>query len=108
MEYNKLREEKLMENKMKMEEKLHKISEQSVGQEIPMDTFVTQVSAGREMNDIYLKHPGNESSEDEEGAEEKIVSNADEEQEEQNFKSFMDRHKQQQEENLTTRVEEEK
>lgn len=34
--------------------------------------LVTSISAGREIADIYLKHPANESSDDSEGEEEVI------------------------------------
>lgn len=65
-EYDKLREEKLAELKRKDEEQLAKVTQQDKGQEVPL---INELSSGRERADIYLKHPGNESSEDEEGHE---------------------------------------
>ena len=57
--------------------------------------MINEISSGREISDIYLKHPGNESSEDEEGTENQPMCPGDEEAEEQNFKTFVQRHKQQ-------------
>jgi len=38
------------------------------------DSLVSEISAGRELSDIYLRHPANESSEDEEGTENEAVT----------------------------------
>lgn len=51
--------------------------------------FQKKVSTGRELTDIYLKHPGNESSEDEEGMEEEYVPANSNETEESDFESFV-------------------
>lgn len=57
-----------------------------------MASFITEISSGRELSDIYLKHPGNESSEDEDGTEEQPVANGDNEKEEQDFSMFVSEH----------------
>lgn len=33
------------------------------------DSLISEVPAGRELSDVYLRHPGNESSTDSEGEE---------------------------------------
>lgn len=63
--------------------------------------LITHLPSGRELSDIYLKHPGNEDSEDDEGTEEKPVGATDEEMEEQNFTSFVSRHKEIQQDKKT-------
>lgn len=93
-EYDKLRLEKLAEQKQKDEEQLVKVTQQSKGQEVPL---INELSSGRERADIYLKHPGNESSEDEEGHEDDTpVCPGDDEAEEANFTSFVKKHKEMQ------------
>ncbi|XP_058457949.1 GPN-loop GTPase 1 [Malaya genurostris] len=91
VEYNLLRAEKQAELERMEEEKLSKISQQGKGQEIAL---VSELSSGRERAEIYLKHPGNESSEDEEGHEDEApVCPGDDEAEEANFSSFVRKHK---------------
>lgn len=51
--------------------------------------FRYQAPEKRDTSEIWLKHPGNESSEDEEGTEE--VRTGDDEMEETDFKSFVDK-----------------
>lgn len=92
VEYEKLRKEKLETEKKTTEDELTKAG-QTTSFEVNVAPLLTEVHSGREMSDIYLKHPGNESSEDEEGTEEKFVANGDDEMEEQNFKSFVQKHK---------------
>ena len=77
--------------KEQLERAAQKVSGESV-------TFVSTVSSGREISDIYLKHAGNESSEDEEGTENafKIEEDEDEEKEAESFKNFLNRHKMEQ------------
>lgn len=58
------------------------------GTEIPMSNFITEISSGRDLTDIYLKHPANESSEDEDGTAD-VVANGDVEKEEECFNQFM-------------------
>lgn len=89
MEYEKLRQEKLAEQAKSAEERLNEIkSKTKVGTEIPMASFITEVSSGRDLTDIYLKHPANESSDDEDGTED-VVGNGDVEKEEECFNQFM-------------------
>lgn len=101
MEYDKLREEKQKEAKKAEEEKLKSIAvKDAMGKEVPMSSLVDEVPVGRELTDIYLKHPGNESSEDEEGTEEDPVKFADDEMDEQNFNEFIEKRKAQQNEKV--------
>lgn len=37
---------------------------------MPSKNFISEVWSGKDLTDVYLKHPANESSEDEEGEEE--------------------------------------
>lgn len=92
MEYEKLRTERLEEIKKKTQDDLEKAG-QSSNFEVNIAPLLNEVQSGREMADVYLKHPGNESSEDEEGTEEKFVGIGDDEMEEQNFKNFVQKHK---------------
>lgn len=88
-EYEKLRQEKLVEEQKSAEERLNEIKNKTIaGTEIPMASFITEMSSGRDLTDIYLKHPANESSEDEDGTEE-MVANGDVEKEEEGFNQFM-------------------
>lgn len=92
VEYEKLRAEKLVSDKKRTEDDLAKAGDTS-NFVINVAPLLNEVHSGREIADIYLKHPGNESSEDEEGTENKFESVGDEEMEEQNFKSFVKKHK---------------
>lgn len=84
-----MRQEKLAEAKQSAEERLNKIEKGvQVGAEIPMVNFITELSSGRDLTDIYLKHPANESSEDEDGTED-VVANGDTEKEEESFNQFV-------------------
>lgn len=88
-EYEKLRQEKLAEVQQSAEQRLEEIKKKSTaGTEIPMSSFITEISSGRDLTDIYLKHPANESSEDEDGNED-VVANGDPEKEEDNFNQFI-------------------
>lgn len=49
---------------------------------------------------MYLKHPGDESSEDDEGTEGTSVGPRDDEMEEENFTSYVDKHRQSQQEKV--------
>ncbi|XP_075156767.1 GPN-loop GTPase 1 [Haematobia irritans] len=90
-EYNKLRAEKIKEQNKTQEKKLEDIAKsKGAGNEVMLTGFVEEVSSGRELSDVYLKHPGNESSEDEEGNEDEAPSTYQVEQvEEQNFQQFV-------------------
>lgn len=88
-EYDKLRQEKLAEEQKKIEERLNEIKKsKQAGIEVPMTSFITEVSSGRDLTEIYLKHPANESSEDEDGTAD-VVANGDPEKEEEGFNQFM-------------------
>ncbi|KAL5278200.1 GPN1 family protein [Megaselia abdita] len=93
-EYDRLREEKQKEVKKAEADKLKAIVvKDAMGKEVPMSSMIEEVSVGRELTDIYLKHPGNESSDDEEGDEEDPVKFADDEMDEQNFNDFIEKTK---------------
>lgn len=91
VEYEKLRDQKKSADLLKEQEKLKNASSSS---EVKITPLIEEVSSGREIADIYLKHPANESSEDEEGTEEKFVAaNGDDEKEEIDFQTFIKKHK---------------
>lgn len=92
VEYEKLRKERTEEVKKKTEETLEKAG-QSTNSEVKIAPLLEEVLSGREISDMYLKHPGNESSEDEEGTEDQYVGIGDDDMEEQNFSSFVKKHK---------------
>lgn len=62
----KMRAEKIEEQKRKEEEMKNKGPDDTV---IDKKQLIDEVPIGRELSDMYLKHPGNESSSDEEGTE---------------------------------------
>lgn len=89
VEYEKLRDQKAKENQEKMRNTLQESAKSSsIGKEIPMN-LITHIPSSRDMSDIYLKHPGNESSEDEEGTEETCVGPTDDATEDENFNNFL-------------------
>lgn len=96
VEYEKLRVEKMEEMKKSKDERLTKISEQGSGTEVPMNSFISNISSGRDISEIYLKHPGNESSDDEEGTEEQFDGGNSEEVDNQNFETMVNKRKEQQ------------
>lgn len=78
----------MAEEQKSAEQRLEDIKKKTTaGTEIPMASFITELSSGRDLSDIYLKHPANESSEDEDGTED--VANGDVEKEEDNFNQFV-------------------
>ncbi|KAK9297199.1 hypothetical protein QLX08_008946 [Tetragonisca angustula] len=100
------REYKKMWRKMKIKrdaqrqraekEQLEKATREVAGEDIPL---ITTVNSGREISDIYLKHAGNESSEDEEGIENPFKGEEEDEKDKmevESFKNFLNRHKVQQ------------
>lgn len=92
-EYIKLREAKITEEAKIKEDKLVAIAKsKGEGSEVRLGSFVEEVALGRELSDIYLKHPGNESSEDEEGQEEEAPTFNEDHVEEQNFNQFVKQH----------------
>lgn len=93
MEYEKLRAEKSAGDKLRDAENLKKaINEHGMGSEVNLNPLVTELSSGREMSDMYLKHPGNDSSEDEEGEEDNFKAGENSELD-SNFKNFVIKHK---------------
>lgn len=71
-EYDRLREEKKVKDKKAEEDKYKAITVKDVmGKEVPMSSIsmIDDVADGRELTDLYLKHPGNISSSDDEGHE---------------------------------------
>lgn len=92
VEYEKLRTEKFEQEKQKAQETLEQAG-RSTSAEVNIAPLINQVPSGIEISDMYLKHPGNESSEDEEGTEDKFVAAEDDKMEEQNFTSFVKKHK---------------
>lgn len=91
-EYEKMRKEKADEVKNMEEKKLQNAASIS-SQEVNLNPLILEVPEGREISDMYLKHPGNESSEDEEGHEEEFMATGDDETEDQNFQTFVRKNK---------------
>ncbi|XP_059612517.1 GPN-loop GTPase 1 [Phlebotomus argentipes] len=94
-DYIRLRDAKQKEERQREKDKLTRAAGDGEGTEVQLG-LVTHVPSGRELSDIYLKHPGNEESDDDEGTEEATVGPTDEEAEEQNFTSFVSKHKEMQ------------
>lgn len=92
VEYEKLRKEKFEEIQKKEKDTLEKAG-QSTNSEVNIAPLLNEVHSGRDISDMYLKHPGNESSEDEEGVEEQFVSARDDEMEDSNFQAFVKNHR---------------
>lgn len=95
VEYEKLRDQKRNEMIQKEKAELDKAGT-SASAKINITPLIYDVPSSIEFTDVYLKHPGNESSDDEEGTEDKFVGIGDEEMKEQNFQSFVKKHKVQQ------------
>ncbi|XP_053984195.1 GPN-loop GTPase 1-like [Hylaeus volcanicus] len=83
------------QRKQTEKEQLEKAVQNVTKESVP---FVTTISSGREISDVYLKHAGDESSEDEEGTENVFKPEEDEEEdkEAESFKNFLNRHKMEQ------------
>lgn len=92
VEYEKLRKERANEMEKMDAETLEKAGS-STNAEVNLAPLLTEVNSGREVSDMYLKHPGNESSEDEEGTENVFDGTGNVDMEEQNFHSFVKKHK---------------
>ncbi|KAJ1524225.1 hypothetical protein ONE63_010744 [Megalurothrips usitatus] len=88
VEWEKLREEKEKDAAAEAEDKLKKLAldEQGLGTAVPL---ITTTGKGREIADIYLKHPANESSEDEDGEEDEQPEDETETNEEITFKTYV-------------------
>lgn len=94
-DWEKMKIKRDIQRRQTEKEHLEKAANNSTGENIP---FVTAISSGREISDIYLKHAGNESSEDEEGTENSFHAEESEEEdkEAESFKNFLNRHKMEQ------------
>ncbi|XP_070494306.1 GPN-loop GTPase 1 [Chironomus tepperi] len=92
IEYEKLREQRKKEIAEKEVQKL-KNAGQATSSIVNINPMVIDVPSGTEFSDIYLKHPANESSEDEEGTEEQFVTPMDDVVEEKNFQAIIKQHK---------------
>ncbi|KAG5673662.1 hypothetical protein PVAND_003689 [Polypedilum vanderplanki] len=104
VEYEKLRDQKKTEKLQKHKEELEKAST-SNNSIININPLLNEIPSGVELSDIYLKHPANESSDDDEGTEESATIGAcDDEMEEQNFQSFVKKHKNQQNVKITKQM----
>ncbi|XP_067015284.1 GPN-loop GTPase 1 [Anabrus simplex] len=106
VEWERVRSDRLKEQERKREEKLRKLAAEERGEGEPVP-LITEVSAGRELADIYLKHPANESSEDEEGEED--VAHVDEEDEDErkereSFQNFLQNQKKVQEKRVAAAI----
>lgn len=89
MQWQQMREERKAAEKQQKEKKLAEIArseEQGEGAPVPL---IHEVNAAQELLDIYLKHPANESSEDEEGEEAPTPAQMDEIEEAKERDSFM-------------------
>lgn len=96
VEWLRLRDEKEAAAKTEAQTKLKSVlKEEGLGQAVPL---VTELSTGRNLADIYLKHPGNESSEDSDGEEEPFTpleekdDDDDDPMEKEAFMKFLQRH----------------
>ncbi|KAG8318655.1 GPN-loop GTPase 1 [Homalodisca vitripennis] len=94
-EWEEIRQKKALENEKEKKERLEELAgDVGEGKPVPL---IGEVRAGREIVDIYLKHPANESSDDSEG-EENIIQRSQQDEEEmkegESFKAFLNKHKQ--------------
>ncbi|KAF7417967.1 hypothetical protein HZH68_000620 [Vespula germanica] len=97
--WQKLKQQRDIERKKVEKEQLENATKSTTGETVP---FVTTVSSGREISDIYLKHAGNESSEDEDGTENTYEEDIEEKKQAESFKSFLQRHQQEQNKRVTS------
>ncbi|XP_034236623.1 GPN-loop GTPase 1 isoform X2 [Thrips palmi] len=104
VEWEKLRTEKLKDEAAQAEEKLKNLaldSEQGLGTAVPL---ITSAGRGQDLADIYLKHPANESSEDEDGEEEGQPEDDSEMNEEITFQSYVNTKKEARKEKSSSSV----
>ncbi|KAJ6640534.1 GPN-loop GTPase 1 [Pseudolycoriella hygida] len=87
-QYELLKAKKLKEMSNINEERLSKIQVQGPGTPVELNSLVAQ-TPNKEASDIWLKNPGNESSDDEGGEEENHNTVGDDEMEETDFRSFV-------------------
>ncbi|XP_058795848.1 GPN-loop GTPase 1 [Phymastichus coffea] len=88
--WQKIREKQIKEQEEKEENQLKNATKAMSGENIPL---ITAVSSGREVLDIYLKHPADESSEDEEGTENAAGDDENETKEAESFQKFLKNYK---------------
>ncbi|PSN38114.1 GPN-loop GTPase 1 [Blattella germanica] len=103
VEWEKMRKEKQEAEEKEKEEKLRKDVEGD-GRPVPL---ITEVPAGQDLADIYLKHPANESSEDEEGEEDVrhlTEEEIQEQKERESFHNFLEQQKRAQEKRVSAAV----
>lgn len=93
LNWEKIKQQRDEERKKVEKEQLDNAMKNTAGETVP---FVTTVNSGREIADIYLKHAGNESSEDEEGTENTYEEEIEEKKQIESFKNFLQRHQQEQ------------
>lgn len=95
LEWLRLRDEKEKAVQTEAQSRLKcALKEEGLGQAVPL---VTELSTGRELADIYLKHPANESSDDSDGEEAPYTPADDREEdddpmEKESFRKFLQQH----------------
>ncbi|XP_072940209.1 GPN-loop GTPase 1 [Epargyreus clarus] len=87
----KMRAEKLEEQKRKEEEE-KRIDKDESDTVIDKNKLIEEVMGGREISDVYLKHPGNESSSDDEGTETEKPEEDDKPEDVLMFQEFLKKH----------------
>ncbi|XP_022196599.2 LOW QUALITY PROTEIN: GPN-loop GTPase 1 [Nilaparvata lugens] len=94
VEWEKLRNERRETDSKEKEKRLEDvIKERGVGEVVQL---INEVESAKELADVYLKHPANESSDDSEGEENVIKITQDEEEEmkeNESFQNFLSKHK---------------
>uniref|UniRef100_A0A336MEA2 GPN-loop GTPase n=1 Tax=Culicoides sonorensis TaxID=179676 RepID=A0A336MEA2_CULSO len=90
VEYDKIRSEKEAQKANEAVEALRKLKNKPEGDEIDLSPFITHKSSGVDVSDVFLRQPGDESSEESE--EEQVVAFTDEEKQEQDFLNFVNQH----------------
>ncbi|XP_012288549.1 GPN-loop GTPase 1 isoform X2 [Orussus abietinus] len=91
------REWEYRKRKQREEKEAKKKQLSNVAKNEGSSSLVSSVSSGREISDVYLKHPGNESSSDDEGTENVMGQEDPEKREEESFNEFIQSRKQDQE-----------
>ncbi|XP_032675414.1 GPN-loop GTPase 1 [Odontomachus brunneus] len=88
-DFEKIKKMKEAQRNNEKDEQLEAASKSGIGEAVP---FVATVNSGREISELYLKHPGNESSEDEDGTEDiHARQEEDETKEEESFVDYISR-----------------
>ncbi|XP_069700981.1 GPN-loop GTPase 1 [Periplaneta americana] len=100
-EWEQLKKEKEANVKKQQQEKMQNLLVEGEGKPV---SLITEASMGQELADIYLKHPANESSDDEEGEENVphlTEEEIEEEKERESFHNFLTQQKRAQEKRVT-------